>query len=201
MKPMNVPWLISGVNVTLRQPRARPSSLGLRIGRFGVSDLGGLAVLHQGEGWHLLPMQRESGFQGVVGFWARWREGHQVNDVVDDAIDRSRESADQPVGAGRDGLEYRLHIVRRTGDHLQDVGCRGLPLQRLLVSLNSRAFSMAMTAWSAKVDTNSICFCVKGSGTILATKITPKLLARGYNSPVTVGSANLEAQRFLTASD
>ena len=31
---------MSGVNVTLRQPRARAKSLGLRIGRFGVSDLG-----------------------------------------------------------------------------------------------------------------------------------------------------------------
>ncbi len=32
----------------------------------------------------------------------------------------------------RDGLEHRLHVRRRTGDHLQDVGGRGLPLQRLL---------------------------------------------------------------------
>ena len=32
----------------------------------------------------------------------------------------------------RDGLEHRLHVRRRTGDHLQDVGRRGLPLQRLL---------------------------------------------------------------------
>ncbi len=40
-------------------------------------------------------------------------------------------SADQPIGAGRDRLEHRLHVRRRAGDHLQDVGGRGLPLQRL----------------------------------------------------------------------
>ena len=28
--------------------------------------------------------------------------------------------------------KHRLHVRRRTGDHLQDVGGRGLPLQRLL---------------------------------------------------------------------
>ena len=38
----------------------------------------------------------------------------------------------QPVRAGCDGLEYRLHVRRRTGDHLQDVGGGGLPFQRLL---------------------------------------------------------------------
>ncbi|HVD83531.1 MAG TPA: hypothetical protein VNC42_04780, partial [Bradyrhizobium sp.] len=40
-------------------------------------------------------------------------------------------SADQPIGAGRNRLEYRLHVRRRAGDHLQDVGRGGLPLQRL----------------------------------------------------------------------
>ena len=76
-------------------------SLGLRIGRFGISDLGGLADLHQGEGWHLPPMPRESGFQSFVGFQTGRRERHQVNDVVNDAIDRKRESADQPVALYR----------------------------------------------------------------------------------------------------
>ena len=31
----------------------------------------------------------------------------------------------------RDGLEHRLHIVGRAGDHLEDVGRRGLPLKCL----------------------------------------------------------------------
>ena len=43
-----------------------------------------------------------------------------------------REAADQPVGVGDDGVEHRSHVRRRGGDHLQDVGRRSLPLQRLL---------------------------------------------------------------------
>jgi hypothetical protein len=36
-----------------------------------------------------------------------------------------------------------------------------------------RTFSMAMTAWSAKVCANSICLSVNGSGLFLERKITP----------------------------
>src|SRR5262245_39035955 len=32
------------------------------------------------------------------------------------------------------------------------------------ISLNSRTFSIAITAWSANVSTSSICFCVNGHG-------------------------------------
>ncbi len=39
---------------------------------------------------------------------------------------------DRPVGPLRDDLEHRLHVVRRTVDHPQNVGRGGLPLQRLL---------------------------------------------------------------------
>ena len=55
-----------------------------------------------------------------------------MNHIVDDEMDRRRKTADQPPGAGCNRVEYRLHIVGRTGDDFQDVGCRGLPLQRLL---------------------------------------------------------------------
>ena len=34
---------------------------------------------------------------------------------------------------------------------------------RSCTSSNSRVFSIAITAWSAKVSTSAICFCVKGS--------------------------------------
>ena len=55
-----------------------------------------------------------------------------MDDVIDDARDHRRLAAKQPLGALDNRLEYRLHVGRRTGDHLQDVGGRGLPLQRLL---------------------------------------------------------------------
>ena len=55
-----------------------------------------------------------------------------MNGVVEEAEDGSGEPAKQAVGAGRDRVEHRLHVRRRTGDHLQDVGRCGLPLQRLL---------------------------------------------------------------------
>ena len=54
-------------------------------------------------------------------------------------------------GGLHDGIEHGLYVGRRAADHAQDVGGRGLPGQRLSVSLNSRAFSMAITAWSAKL--------------------------------------------------
>ena len=46
-------------------------------------------------------------------------------------------------------------------------------LVRRRSSLSSRVFSMAMTAWSAKVVTKSICFSLNGCGTVFVTKITP----------------------------
>ena len=55
-----------------------------------------------------------------------------MDDAVDEAKYRSGEAANQLFGAARDGIEHRLHVGRRTRDHLQDVGGRGLPLQRLL---------------------------------------------------------------------
>ena len=42
-----------------------------------------------------------------------------------------------------------------------------------LVSSNSRTFSIAITAWSAKVDTNSICLSVKGRTCERVSAITP----------------------------
>src|SRR5450631_4664496 len=53
-------------------------------------------------------------------------------DAIDISENRGRKSTKQPVGAAGDRVEYRLHVIRRTGDHLEDVGRRGLPLQRLL---------------------------------------------------------------------
>ena len=64
-------------------------------------------------------------------------------------------------------LEYGSKFTRRMSDHAQDLGGRRLLPSASLsspcaacTSSNSRAFSMAMTAWSAKVSTSSICLSV-----------------------------------------
>ena len=55
-----------------------------------------------------------------------------MDDAVDNTRDHRRMAAKKPLGAFRDRVEYRLHVGRRTGDDLQDIGGRGLPLQRFL---------------------------------------------------------------------
>ena len=74
-----------------------------------------------------------------------------------------------PRGALDDGVKHRLHVGRRAADDAEHLGRRRLMLQglaqfcvALLSSLNSRTFSMAMTAWSAKVSSSLICAGVKG---------------------------------------
>ena len=58
------------------------------------------------------------------------------------------------------GLEHGLQLAGRTADDLQHVGGRGLLLEdsvsslvRACTSSNRRTFSIAITAWSAKVVT------------------------------------------------
>ena len=64
----------------------------------------------------------------------------------------------------QDRVEYRREIAGRGIDDLQHLGGRGLLLQGLAQSRSmSRAFSIAMTACSAKVRTSSICRSVNGS--------------------------------------
>ena len=58
----------------------------------------------------------------------------------------------QTFDAVENALEHRLRIRHRAADRLQHIGRRGLMRQRFrCVSLNSRTFSIAITAWSAKV--------------------------------------------------
>ncbi len=46
--------------------------------------------------------------------------------------DERQVAAEQPRGGEHDGVEYRLHVGRRLTDDAQNLGCRGLPGQRLL---------------------------------------------------------------------
>ena len=62
---------------------------------------------------------------------------------------------------------------RGAADNLKHLGSRCLLFERLelssavraCTSWNSRAFSIAITAWSAKVSTSSICAAENGPGT------------------------------------
>ena len=79
----------------------------------------------------------------------------------------------QPRGVFRNHIQHRLNICRRTSDHTQDFTRRGLLLERLLEFLNNRTFSMAMTAWSAKVSSSLICAGVKGRTSMRRAVSTP----------------------------
>ena len=59
-------------------------------------------------------------------------------------------------------LEHRAEVAWRRIDDPQHFGGRGLLLQRLARSVISRAFSIAITAWAAKLWSNAICLSVKG---------------------------------------
>ena len=62
------------------------------------------------------------------------------------------------AGTLDNGIEHRLDVGRRGRDHAEDIAAAGLVGQRLrqsrvfaCTSSNSRTFSIAITAWSAKV--------------------------------------------------
>ena len=77
------------------------------------------------------------------------------------------------------GVQHRLDIRRRAGDNTQNFTGRGLLFQRFRKrgyapsSLNSRTFSMAMTAWSAKVSRSLICAGVKGRTSVRRAASAP----------------------------
>ena len=69
----------------------------------------------------------------------------------------------QPRCVFRHHIQHRLNFRRRASDNAQDFTRRRLLLQLIsLSSLNNRTFSMAITAWSAKVSSSLICAGVKG---------------------------------------
>jgi hypothetical protein len=79
-----------------------------------------------------------------------------------------------------DRIEDRLHVGRRLADDTQDLAGRRLLLQRLgevgvLVcsSVSSRAFSMAMAAWSAKVSISAIWLVGERPDLVRRSMMTP----------------------------
>ena len=75
----------------------------------------------------------------------------------------------EPLRRLRDSVEHGLHVRRRAGDDVKDLADGGLIFERFLDLARARlhlveqaTFSIAITAWSAKVWTNSICLSVNG---------------------------------------
>ncbi len=102
-------------------------------GRFelGVGQLRRGAVGHERKGREARERHRERGLQHAIAGRIGRRERGKMRRAVDIAQHCRGEAADQPVGVGGDGVEHRLHVGRRGGHHLQDVGGRGLAFQRL----------------------------------------------------------------------
>ena len=65
----------------------------------------------------------------------------------------------EPSRALRHGIEHRLDVRRRARDTFKMSPVAVCCSSASFVSLNSRTFSMAMTAWSAKVFSNSTWLC------------------------------------------
>ena len=96
---------------------------------------------------------------------------------------QSRSSSHRPTNPRRalnDGVEHRLHVRGRAADDAEHLGGRCLVLQsfaQLCVALpsswNKRTFSMAMTAWSAKVFSRAMCFSEKGRTSCRLMLMTP----------------------------
>ena len=93
-----------------------------------------------------------------------------------------------PTNPGRaldNGVEHRLHVGRRAADDAEHLGRCGLMLQGLaqfcvafLDFFEQPTFSMAMTAWSAKVFSSAICLSVKGRTSVRRITIAPMATLR-----------------------
>ena len=92
--------------------------------------------------------------------------------IVAVAHGRNARSARKAGRRLRDGVEHGLQLDRRAADDAEHLGCSGLVLSsqladgsssrcRVCSSSNRRAFSMAITAWSAKVSRARL-HCVNG---------------------------------------
>ncbi|CAM5181765.1 hypothetical protein BTHI11S_02076 [Bosea thiooxidans] len=98
---------------------------------------------------------------------------------------------DSPAGRASDAVEDWLKIIGRSADHLENVCRRCLPVEgvgrgrrvRAWSWSNSRTFSMAMTAWSAKVCSRAICFGVNGRTSVRRTTDAPCFRPRAAAEP------------------
>ena len=95
---------------------------------------------------------------------------HEAKSVAVPAVDAAKLGVADPYSFLQHDRKHRIDIAGRAADDLEHLRCRRLLLQRLGESRalrccsasNSRVFSIAITAWSAKVSTSSICLSVNG---------------------------------------
>src|SRR5262249_42267901 len=99
----------------------------------------------------------------------------QVSNVSTSASTWSaRRVFDHHLGQSDDGIERRAQLMAHARDKLRLVLARLRQLPVLVwISSNRRTFSMAITAWSAKVETSSICLSVNGRTEARLKTITP----------------------------
>mgnify|MGYP006921747292 CR=1 FL=1 len=114
-------WTVDAVPGYGAQRRANPLLIAIALGRVdgAIAAPDRLAPAHLGE------RPRKKRPKRRIGFRASRGERHQMRDSVDDSVDRRRASIDDPVGPLRNRLEHRLHVRRRAGNDLQDVGRGG----------------------------------------------------------------------------
>ena len=101
-------------------------------------------------------------------------EGHQVHPLAVEARHAADDGATQHAWRARQWP--RTPAARRSGDSLMTFRISAVAVwgsSASLVSLNSRAFSMAIAAWSAKVVSNSTCRSVKARTSWRQTTNTP----------------------------
>ncbi len=106
--------------------------------------------------------------------------GGVVEAVALQPLDHGVAGLAQAHRARGDGIEHRLQLGRRLGDDPQDSAVAVWLVERLAqsrlrawISWNRRTFSMAMTAWSAKVWSSAICVSVNGRTSSRRSRITP----------------------------
>ena len=98
----------------------------------GLGNLHDLAVAEPRRERELADRARRKRPQRGVGLGVGWRERGEVGDLTLEAPNRRRIAAEQALGALGNGLENGRCVGRRGGDDLQDLGGRGLALQRSL---------------------------------------------------------------------
>ena len=148
------------------QHRCRESGAGARTNRQGLRrrKVFGVEASYVGNMRRATVDDGASADRTAIQRTAAQHEGHRpLVRCPDELIALAQ--GDNGIGATAEALrslcncvQHRLHVGRRAGDHFEDVGGRGLLLERLrtLSSVNSRTFSMAMTAWAAKVSSSAI---------------------------------------------
>src|SRR6516165_10166124 len=77
-------------------------------------------------------------------------------------------------GVTQDSVEWCAQLMAHIGEELRLVRLASSSCRLLSwISSNSRTFSIAITAWSAKVSTSSICLSVNGRTALRCKTITP----------------------------